>query len=61
MKTNQLIRQQELLEILKISRSTLWRMRCNQLIPPPINISARILGWESSVIEQWLAQRKNPK
>ena len=54
----QILSSKELAELLGVSRATLWRMRQKDLVPPPIQISIRLIGWEKSVIEKWLKDQR---
>ncbi|WP_158008539.1 AlpA family phage regulatory protein [Vibrio cyclitrophicus] len=53
-KTRLFIRANELSEALGISLSTLWRYRKSGVIPAPISLGPRIVGWRTSDIQNWL-------
>jgi prophage regulatory protein len=38
----------------KKSKVTIWRWRKNKILPQPILVNGKCLGWKTSVIEQWL-------
>lgn len=39
---------------LGISLATLWRWTLDHMIPRPVFLGARIMGWERRVIDSWL-------
>lgn len=39
---------------LQVSKRTLWRLRAEGLLPPPLRLGKSI-RWRASVIEEWLA------
>ena len=53
-KTQLFIRANELSEALGISLSTLWRFRKAGLVPEPIALGPRVVGWRTSDINNWL-------
>jgi len=54
-----LVRANDLCKILKVSRSTLWRMEKNGILPEKISITgARAVGWRSSEIDEFIRSRK---
>lgn len=59
MEKTQVINQNQLIALLGVSKATLWRMRRQKRIPPPIQISARVIGWESNVIEDWIKTKRS--
>lgn len=58
MKQSLIIRPDQLAEALGVSRTTLWRWRNQGIIPHPINLGPRLVGWEISVINQWIESKK---
>ena len=54
------IRPNDLAKILKLSKTTIWRMGKRKIhpLPPKRNISGNSTGWLSDEIEDWL--RKTP-
>ncbi len=52
--TSKIIRAKELATLLQISSTTLWRFRKQKIIPAPIQIGARMIGWQQSTIDEWL-------
>lgn len=54
-----IIRRKELLKILQISRTTLWRLEKNQSeFPTRIKLSERIIGYSRSEVMAWIASRE---
>ncbi|WP_411993365.1 helix-turn-helix transcriptional regulator [Agarivorans sp. DSG3-1] len=53
-RTRLFIRSNELSEALSISHSTLWRWRKAGVVPEPIALGPRIVGWRTSDIQNWL-------
>ena len=58
MTSYQIIRPEQLAQELGISRSTLWRWRHQGILPHPISLGPRLVGWERTVINQWIESRK---
>ncbi|MEA0709486.1 AlpA family phage regulatory protein [Xanthomonas campestris pv. campestris] len=58
MNTNtDLIRLEELLAKLQLSRSTVSRMCADGRMPAPFRIGARKLAWQRGDIDQWIASQ----
>ena len=51
------VRQKQLLEMLDISRTTLWRMIKRDEFLAPNRENPRKLLWNRAEIEEWLAQK----
>ena len=49
-----LVRPSQLSSQLGVSVTTLWRWRQQKIIPEPIALGKRIIGWEQSTIDEWL-------
>ncbi len=49
-----ILRQEAVLEMTGLSRTTLWRLRNAKKFPPPVKLSTRAIGWLRSEIERWL-------
>ena len=49
-----LLRTREVLELVPVGRSTLWRLVQRSEFPRPIRIGPRAVGWRVSDIEEWL-------
>jgi len=48
------LRRKDLANVLQTSVGTIDNMRKEKLIPEPIQLSSRLVGWPSWVIEEWL-------
>lgn len=55
--TKLFIRSSALSKTLDISESTLWRWRKAGLIPKPMNLGPRIVGWRIDDIQDWLDKK----
>lgn len=51
------LREIELLKIVNLSRSTVWRLEKAGLFPKRKRIGVRAVGWSREEIQQWLASR----
>ena len=49
----------ELRQRTTLSRSTIWRMTRDGVLPRPVRLSAHRIGWLESDIAAWLKARKN--
>ncbi|WP_421254554.1 helix-turn-helix transcriptional regulator [Aeromonas sp. 600948] len=58
MNKNIIIRPAQLALELGVSKTTLWRWRNEGVLPHPINLGPRLVGWERTVINQWIESRK---
>jgi prophage regulatory protein len=47
------LREREVLEILSISKATLWRLIHKGLFPPPVRISERVSRWRAEDVMAW--------
>ena len=54
---NALMRQSDLMELLRISRSTLWRMSQQENFPKPVFVRG-MKRWRLEEIETWLRGRQ---
>jgi prophage regulatory protein len=55
MKSTALVSLQELANLVNKSKVTVWRWWAkDKILPEPIIINGRCLGWKQSVIEEWL-------
>ena len=52
-----LLRQSDVIAILKVSRPTLWHWRREGRFPAPIKIGPNTIAWTPESIEAWLAER----
>lgn len=53
-----IMRKAELAEKLGVSSTTIWRWVNEGELPKPITLGPRIIGWEVTVIEQWLESKR---
>ena len=53
----QILRVADLVALLNVSRTTIWRQRQEGEFPQPIRLSANAIGWPAHVIYEWLAER----
>jgi prophage regulatory protein len=52
---NKIMTLTELAVLINKSKVTIWRYwRKDKILPPPILLNGKCLGWKTSVIEQWL-------
>lgn len=51
---SQIIKTQELVQLLSISTTTLWRLRKENRFPEPIKLTERLIGWKIETIENWI-------
>jgi|AntRauTorckE5430_2_1112549.scaffolds.fasta_scaffold57247_2 prophage regulatory protein len=61
METTRLIRPNELAKMLGVSTVTLWKWRRDGILPEPMRIGPRFIGWERVVIHYWLKRRNKSK
>lgn len=54
---NSILRPSELVEMLSISKATLWRWEQTDQIPPRIKLAGRAVGWRYADIVEWLSRR----
>jgi prophage regulatory protein len=52
--TPKFIRPHQLAKMLGVSTVTLWRWRKERILPEPLSIGPRFIGWPSSIIDQWI-------
>jgi prophage regulatory protein len=51
------VRPREVLEMIGVSRSTLWRMVQAGEFPPPVRITQRNSGYVLEAVEEWMRAR----
>ena len=54
---NSILSVRDLEQLLNLSRSTIWRMRHQGILPAPLYVSTNRIGWLSTEIEEWLKAR----
>lgn len=52
--TEKLLRLNQILEIVPLGRSTLWKMVAEDRFPHPVKLSERCTAWRESEIQQWM-------
>jgi|TARA_R110002074_G_scaffold383165_1_gene563363 prophage regulatory protein len=59
MLNNKIMTLTELAVLINKSKVTIWRYwKKDKILPPPILINGKCLGWKTSVIEQWLNENQ---
>jgi prophage regulatory protein len=53
----ELVRENELVRLVKLSHATIWRLRRAQKFPSPVRLSTRAIAWRREDVERWLAER----
>ncbi len=51
------VSQHEVMALVRLSRSTIWRLERQGLFPARRHLSRRRVGWRKSEIEKWLDSR----
>jgi len=54
----QIIRTQELADLLSVSKQTIWRLSKSGELPPKVKISGRAVGWTWGSIRKFIEERK---
>jgi prophage regulatory protein len=57
----QFIRPREVLRMIGVSRTTLWRMVRDGLFPAPVRITKRNRGYVLAEVEAWMRGRVEPQ
>ena len=52
-----ILRLHDVLRLIGVSRSTIYKWVGVGVFPPPVKLGARAVGWRQSDIYQWLAER----
>ncbi len=55
--TTRYIRLREVLKIVPMSASSVWRLTANRDFPAPVKLSARITAWNRDEVMAWLKSR----
>ena len=53
-----ILRLKQLVQLVGLSRSTVYRLIANGLFPRPLKIGMSAVGWDTGDIELWLAERR---
>jgi prophage regulatory protein len=54
---NTLLRRQQVIDRMGLSRSTVYSYMSRNLFPRPIRIGVRAVAWSEAAINQWIADR----
>lgn len=54
---DQILREPEVLKIVKLSRSTVWRLEKAGLFPRRKRIGVRAVAWSLEEIQRWISSR----
>ena len=54
---NKLLRRQQVIDRVGLSRSTLYNYMSKNLFPRPLQIGVRAVAWSEAAINQWIADR----
>jgi prophage regulatory protein len=57
----QFIRPRQVLEMIGVSRMTLWRMVQAGTFPPPVRITERNRGYVREAVEAWMKERADER
>jgi prophage regulatory protein len=52
--TSYLLSVEDLAKLLNVSKRTVWRMRDDGRLPPPLQLGKQILRWEPDKIKEWI-------
>lgn len=55
---NRLIRRPEVLNLVGLSRATIYLMMAEGRFPKPVKVGLRAVAWREADIEAWLASRE---
>ena len=55
--TGRYLRQREILQLVGVSRPTLWDWRRKGLFPQPRRLGPNTIGWLESEVQEWLSSR----
>ncbi len=50
----QILREKEILKVVGLSRTTVWRKEKAGTFPRRVKLGARAVGWTRSSVEEWL-------
>ena len=56
-----IVRKPELLNFLKLSDATVWRLERAGRFPKRINLGANSVGWLRSEVQQWVQERADER
>ena len=58
---NKILRPNQVVDMLGLSRTTLWRLERKGLFPPRIQLGLRAVGWREADIVAWQKSREIPQ
>ncbi len=56
---DRIIRLPEVIQIVGLSRSTIYKAISENNFPQPTKLSPRVIGWSEKTIQQWIHQKIN--
>jgi prophage regulatory protein len=59
MELDRIVRMRELVSMLSMSRSSIYRLISLNEFPAQLKLSTRTVGWRLSVIEKWIAAKES--
>jgi prophage regulatory protein len=54
---NRLLRRQQVIDLVGLSRSTIYSYMSKNLFPRPIKIGVRAVAWDAHLLAEWIANR----
>lgn len=54
----QILKRSEVVKLVGLSPTTIWRMYKNGSFPAPIQLSSRRVGWDLDAVEEWVNRRR---
>jgi prophage regulatory protein len=58
-RTDRILRDRQVFDVTKLSKTTRWRLEREGLFPKKIQLSKNCVGWWESQILSWLEQRSH--
>ncbi len=55
---NGIMRSPEVIALVGVSRTTLWRMERDGIFPKRVQVSVRAVGWRREMVEKWIQDRQ---
>lgn len=52
------VRMSRLVEMIGLSRSTIWKLLSQDKFPTPIRLGSKSIGWRVKDIDEWLQNRE---
>lgn len=54
------LRQPQVLDLIPISKSTLWRCIQARTFPQPVKLSQRVTAWRAEDVRKWIEEKTGP-